>query len=92
VELLKAAARQVAKAEKAVAGQVPIKRNRFIQLAGDAHTVNRDLEAKARPASTPSPPPTPCPTTSARPSTASTTDQVRTSLSQVRSSADGKGK
>jgi Transposase DDE domain len=39
---------QVAKAEKAVAGQVPIKRNRFIQLAGDAHTVNRDLEAKAR--------------------------------------------
>jgi hypothetical protein len=48
VELLKAAARQVAKAEKAVAGQVPIKRNRFIQLAGDAHTVNRDLEAKAR--------------------------------------------
>jgi hypothetical protein len=27
---------------------VPIKRNRFIQLAGDAHTVNRDLEAKAR--------------------------------------------
>jgi hypothetical protein len=39
---------QVAKAEKAVAGQVPIKRNRFIQLAGDAHTVNRELEAKAR--------------------------------------------
>jgi hypothetical protein len=39
---------QVAKAEKAVAGQVPIKRNRFIQLAGDAHTVNRELEAKTR--------------------------------------------
>jgi Transposase DDE domain len=39
---------QVAKAEKAVAGQAPIKRNRFIQLAGDAHSVNRDLEAKAR--------------------------------------------
>jgi hypothetical protein len=39
---------QVAKAEKAVAGQVPIKRNRFIQLSGDAHTVNRELEAKAR--------------------------------------------
>ena len=39
---------QVKKAEKAVAGQVPIKRNRFIQLAGDAHTVNRELEAKAR--------------------------------------------
>jgi hypothetical protein len=39
---------QVAKAEKAVAGQVPIKRNRFIQLSGDTHTVNRELEAKAR--------------------------------------------
>jgi hypothetical protein len=39
---------QVAKAEKAVAGQAPIKRNRFIQLAGDAHTVNRELEARAR--------------------------------------------
>jgi hypothetical protein len=39
---------QVAKAEKAVAGQVPIKRNRFIQLAGDTHTINRELEAKAR--------------------------------------------
>jgi hypothetical protein len=39
---------QVKKAEKAVAGQVPIKRNRFIQLAGDTHTVNRELEAKAR--------------------------------------------
>jgi hypothetical protein len=39
---------QVARAEKAVAGQVPIKRNRFIQLAGDTHTVNRELEAKAR--------------------------------------------
>ncbi len=39
---------QVSKAEKAVAGQAPIKRNRFIQLAGDAHTVNRELEARAR--------------------------------------------
>jgi len=39
---------QVAKAEKAVAGQAPIKRNRFIQLSGDSHTVNRELEAKAR--------------------------------------------
>jgi hypothetical protein len=39
---------QVAKAEKAVAGQVPIKRNRFIQLSGDTHTVNRELEARAR--------------------------------------------
>jgi len=39
---------QVAKAEKAVAGQVPIKRNRFIQLSGDTCTVDRELEAKAR--------------------------------------------
>ena len=39
---------QVKKAEKAIAGQVPIKRNRFIQLSGDTHTVNRELEAKAR--------------------------------------------
>jgi Transposase DDE domain len=39
---------QIAKAEKAVAGQVPIKRNRFIQLSGDTRTVNRELEAKAR--------------------------------------------
>jgi hypothetical protein len=38
---------QVAKAEKAVAGQVPIKRNPFIQLSGDTHTVNRELGAKA---------------------------------------------
>src|SRR5215831_11671318 len=39
---------QVAKAEKAVAGQVPLKRNRFIQLSAGAPTVNRELEAKAR--------------------------------------------
>ena len=39
---------QVAKAEKAVTGQVPIKRNRFIQLSEGTHTVNRELEAKAR--------------------------------------------
>jgi transposase len=39
---------QVAKAEKAVAGQVPVKRNRFIRLTGGTSTVNRDLEAKAR--------------------------------------------
>src|SRR5262245_57444911 len=39
---------QVAKAEKAVAGQAPVKRNRFIRLAGGTRTVNRDLEAKAR--------------------------------------------
>jgi len=39
---------QVAKAEEAVAGQIPIKRNRFTQLSGDTHTVNRELGAKAR--------------------------------------------
>jgi Transposase DDE domain len=39
---------QVANAEKAVAGQVPVKRNRFIRLSGGTRTVNRDLEAKAR--------------------------------------------
>jgi hypothetical protein len=39
---------QVAKAEKAVAGKIPVKRNRFIRLDGAAKTVNRELEAKAR--------------------------------------------
>jgi hypothetical protein len=39
---------QVAKAEKAVAGKTPVKRNRFIQLTGGAKSVNRELEAKAR--------------------------------------------
>ena len=39
---------QVAKAEKAVAGLVPVKRNRFITLAAGQNTVNRELEAKAR--------------------------------------------
>jgi hypothetical protein len=37
---------QVAKAEKAVAGQVPVKRNRFIRLSGGTRTVNRELEAR----------------------------------------------
>jgi hypothetical protein len=39
---------QVAKAQNAIAGKAPIKRNRFIALDGTAHTVNRELEAKAR--------------------------------------------
>ena len=39
---------QVAKAEKAVAGKVPVKRNRFIKLTGADKSVNRMLEAKAR--------------------------------------------
>jgi hypothetical protein len=39
---------QVAKAEKAVAGQVAVKRNRFVRLSGAEKSVNRELEAKAR--------------------------------------------
>jgi transposase len=39
---------QVAKAERAVAGDMPVKRNRFVQLRGGQHSVNRQLEAKAR--------------------------------------------
>jgi hypothetical protein len=39
---------QVAKAERAVAGQAPVKRNRFISLSGGTKKVNRALEAKAR--------------------------------------------
>jgi hypothetical protein len=39
---------QVAKAERAVAGKVPVKRNRFIRLVGADKSVNRALEAKAR--------------------------------------------
>jgi hypothetical protein len=39
---------QITKAEKAVAGTVPVKRNRFITLSGGQKSVNRDLEAKAR--------------------------------------------
>jgi len=39
---------QVAKAERAVDGKMPVKRNRFVQLSGGAKSVNRTLEAKAR--------------------------------------------
>ncbi len=39
---------QVAKAERAVAGHAPVKRNRFIRVSGGTRTVNRTLEAKAR--------------------------------------------
>jgi hypothetical protein len=39
---------QVAKARNAIAGKAPIKRNRFIQLSEGTHTLNRELEAKAR--------------------------------------------
>jgi hypothetical protein len=40
---------QVAKAEKAIAGQAAIKRNRFVTLTGGTRTVTRDLEAKSGP-------------------------------------------
>jgi hypothetical protein len=39
---------QVKKAEQAVAGNAPVKRNRFIQLSGGTRSVNRELEEKAR--------------------------------------------
>lgn len=39
---------QVAKAEKTVAGKIPVKRNRFVKLTKTKKTVNRELEAKAR--------------------------------------------
>ncbi len=39
---------QVKKAEQAVAGKTPVKRNRFIRLSGGTRAVNRELEEKAR--------------------------------------------
>jgi transposase len=45
---LKGIDEQIGTAERAVAGKVPIKRNRFITLTGGAKSVNRELEAKAR--------------------------------------------
>jgi transposase len=39
---------QVAKAERAVDGHAPVKRNRFIKLTGATKSVNRQLEAKTR--------------------------------------------
>jgi Transposase DDE domain len=39
---------QIAKAERAVAGKVPVKRNRFITWTGGGKSVNRELETKAR--------------------------------------------
>jgi hypothetical protein len=39
---------QIGKAESAVAGKAPVKRNRFIKLTGASKWVNRDLEAKTR--------------------------------------------
>lgn len=45
---LRGIAEQVAKAEKAVGGRAPVKRNRFIKLTGATKSVDRELEAKAR--------------------------------------------
>ncbi len=45
---LRGISEQVAKAEKAVAGNAPVKQNRFIALDGTTKSVNRELEAKAR--------------------------------------------
>jgi hypothetical protein len=39
---------QVAKAQRAVDGHTPVKRNRYIQLCGATKSVNRTLEAKTR--------------------------------------------
>jgi len=39
---------QVSKAENAVAGKVPVKRNRFVKLVDAKKSVNRTLEAKVR--------------------------------------------
>ena len=39
---------QVAKAQRAVDGHAPVKRNRYIQLSGATKTVNRQLETKTR--------------------------------------------
>jgi Transposase DDE domain len=39
---------QVKKAEQAVKGKAPVKRNRFVQLSGGTRSVNRELEEKAR--------------------------------------------
>jgi hypothetical protein len=39
---------QIAKAEKAVAGKAPVKRNRFLTVTGGTKKINRELEQKAR--------------------------------------------
>jgi len=45
---LRGISEQVSKAERVVAGKIPVKRNRFITLTGARKSVNRDLEAKAK--------------------------------------------
>ena len=44
---LRGIAEQVGKAERVVAGKIPVKRNRFFALTSAQKTINRDLEAKA---------------------------------------------
>jgi hypothetical protein len=39
---------QLAKAENAVAGRTPLKRNRYLRLTGATKSVNRALEANNR--------------------------------------------
>ena len=39
---------QIGKAERAVVGKEPVKRNRFVKLTGGDRSINRELEAKAR--------------------------------------------
>ena len=39
---------QVAKAQRAIDGHAPVKRNRYIQLSGATKSLNRQLEAKTR--------------------------------------------
>jgi hypothetical protein len=39
---------QIAKAENAVAGRTPVKRNRYVRLTGAAKSVNWTLETKNR--------------------------------------------
>ena len=39
---------QITKAQRAVEGKAPVKRNRFITLSGETKAIDRDLEAKAR--------------------------------------------
>ena len=39
---------QATKAEQAVAGKAPVKRNRFIRLSGGTWSANRELEEKAK--------------------------------------------
>jgi hypothetical protein len=45
---LRGIAEQITKAQRAVDGHAPVKRNRLIKLTGATKTVNRELEAKNR--------------------------------------------